>query len=323
MGSVAMDFTGNLALGFSASDATINPQIRYAGRLVNDPLSTLAQGETHLFDGAGSQTSTNGRWGDYSSMNLDPVDDCTFWYTQEYYPITGTAWATRIGNFKFPQCVSTPHAAIIVANSNLTSESCAAPNTVIDPGETVTVSFCVQNAGNSSTTNLVGTLQNTGGVTGASGPQTYGAVAQGDTVCQPFTFTATGSCGGTLTATIHFQDGATDLGNVSYFFQLGSISRIILSENFDGVTAPAIPAGWTTKASGAEPAWVTSTTQPVSSPNCAFASEAKLGRQYRAAQSDLFSSYWSSVAVDLQESLQLAIRSRWHGPRGQCRWWII
>jgi hypothetical protein len=51
--------------------------------LVNDPLNTLAQGETHLFDGGGSQTSTSGRWGDYSSMNVDPVDDCTFWYTTE------------------------------------------------------------------------------------------------------------------------------------------------------------------------------------------------------------------------------------------------
>ena len=57
MGSTAMDFSGNMAVGFSASDATINPQIRYAGRLVDDPLNTLAQGETHLFDGTGSQTS--------------------------------------------------------------------------------------------------------------------------------------------------------------------------------------------------------------------------------------------------------------------------
>ena len=116
MGSIAMDFSGNMAVGFSVSDATINPQIRYAGRLVGDPLSTLAQGETHLFDGTGSQTSTNGRWGDYSAMTVDPVDDCTFWYTQEYYAVTGTAWRTRIGNFKFPQCISTPHAAIITAS---------------------------------------------------------------------------------------------------------------------------------------------------------------------------------------------------------------
>ena len=88
MGSAAMDGNGNLALGFSASSATIHPQIRYAGRLASDPPSTLAQGEAHLFDGTGSQTDTVSRWGDYSDMTVDPVDDCTFWYTQEYYQTT-------------------------------------------------------------------------------------------------------------------------------------------------------------------------------------------------------------------------------------------
>ena len=89
MGSAAMDFAGNLAVGFSASDATINPQIRYAGRLVTDPVNTLAQGEAHLFDGTGSQSGNGNRWGDYSAMTVDPVDDCTFWYTQEYYATNG------------------------------------------------------------------------------------------------------------------------------------------------------------------------------------------------------------------------------------------
>ena len=156
-------------------------------------------------------------------MTIDPVDDCTFWYTQEYYSTTAALnWRTRIGNFKFSQCVATPHSAIITASSSLTSESCTMPvNDVIDPGETVTFSFCVQNAGSGPTTNLVGTLQNTGGVSGASGPQTYGAIAPGTTTCQPFTFTATGVCGGTLTATIHFQDGTTDLGDVTYTFVMG------------------------------------------------------------------------------------------------------
>jgi hypothetical protein len=105
MGSAAMDRQGNLALGYSASSTTINPQIRYAGRLATDPVNTLAQGEAHLFDGTGSQTGTGNRWGDYSSLTVDPVDDCTFWYTQEYYSTTGTFnWRTRIGNFKFTQC---------------------------------------------------------------------------------------------------------------------------------------------------------------------------------------------------------------------------
>jgi len=105
MGSAAMDSAGNLAVGFSASDATINPQIRYAGRLASDPLNQLAQGEAHLFDGTGSQQGTSNRWGDYSDLTVDPVDDCTFWYTQEYYATSGQFnWRTRIGNFKFAEC---------------------------------------------------------------------------------------------------------------------------------------------------------------------------------------------------------------------------
>src|SRR4029077_9155100 len=85
MGSIAQDFQGNMALGFSASDATIHPQIRYAGRLAGDPINTLAQGEATLLAGTGSQSDTGSRWGDYSALTIDPVDDCTFWFTQEYY----------------------------------------------------------------------------------------------------------------------------------------------------------------------------------------------------------------------------------------------
>src|SRR5207247_2363480 len=80
MGSAAQDHMGNLALGFSASSSSINPQIRYAGRRATDPINVLSQGEAHLFDGTGSQTLTGSRWGDYSDLTVDPVDDCTFWY---------------------------------------------------------------------------------------------------------------------------------------------------------------------------------------------------------------------------------------------------
>ncbi len=109
MGSIAMDTVGNIALGYSASSPTINPQLRYAGRLSGDPLGTLPQTEAHLFDGAGHQTGTGNRWGDYSDLTVDPVDDCTFWFTSEYYATTGTfAWKTRIGSFKFPSCSLAP-----------------------------------------------------------------------------------------------------------------------------------------------------------------------------------------------------------------------
>jgi hypothetical protein len=101
MGSAAMDKDGNLAIGFSASSPGIFPQIRYAGRKATDPLNTLAQGERHLFNGTGSQQRTSSRWGDYSGLSIDPVDDTTFWYTNEYYDATSSFnWRTRIGNFQ-------------------------------------------------------------------------------------------------------------------------------------------------------------------------------------------------------------------------------
>jgi hypothetical protein len=105
MGSIAMNGQGDMALGFSASDATIHPQIRYTGRLASDPINTLPQGEGHLFDGNGSQTDTVNRWGDYSDMTVDPTDDCTFWYTQEYYDtVSSFNWRTRIGSFQVGTC---------------------------------------------------------------------------------------------------------------------------------------------------------------------------------------------------------------------------
>ena len=105
MGSLAMDHMGDIALGYSISSTTLDPSIRYTGRLVTDPLGTLPQGEATIVTGGGAQTHYASRWGDYSAMSVDPVDDCTFWYTQEYIQTTGTAlWRTRIASFKFPGC---------------------------------------------------------------------------------------------------------------------------------------------------------------------------------------------------------------------------
>ena len=117
MGSIAADRAGNAALGYSTSNGTIPnfPSIAYAGRLASDPLNSLPQTETQIIAGAGSQTNNCGgapchRWGDYTAMSVDPVDDCTFWYTNEYYSSqangTNGNWQTRIGSFKFPSCTA-------------------------------------------------------------------------------------------------------------------------------------------------------------------------------------------------------------------------
>jgi hypothetical protein len=106
MGSVALDKRGNMALGYSVSNGTdVFPGIRFAGRLAGDPPGQLTRGETVLQAGSGSQLTLNSRWGDYTSMNVDPRDGCTFWYINEYYAITElVAWRTRISAFRFPGC---------------------------------------------------------------------------------------------------------------------------------------------------------------------------------------------------------------------------
>ncbi len=107
MGSIAQDNDGNMALGYSASSATTTyPSSWYTGRLATDPLGTMPQGEGSIINGTGSLTSGGNRWGDYTSMSVDPVDDCTFWYVNEYLPTNGTNWRLRIGAFKFNECSS-------------------------------------------------------------------------------------------------------------------------------------------------------------------------------------------------------------------------
>ncbi|MBC7899455.1 MAG: carboxypeptidase regulatory-like domain-containing protein [Saprospiraceae bacterium] len=308
MSGIAQDNDGNIAIGFSQSGSAQRADIKIAGRTNNVANSgTLNEGEAMFFAAAGSQTSTSNRWGDYSAMNVDPVDDCTFWYTQEYYASTGGApWSTRVGRFVYPSCTPAQKATIngtvtfcssglpinqasvnatggfnritgapgtysmtvspgtytvsgsksggfttasappltvvdgqtatanfcltgvavlAPAAATLVSESCLPANGMIDPGETVTVSFGETNTGGANTTNDVGTLLATGGVTSPSGPQNYGViVAGGPAVSRNFTFTADPAllCGTQITATIAHVDGATNLGNVTYSLPTGA-----------------------------------------------------------------------------------------------------
>lgn len=135
LGSAAMDIAGDLAIGFSASSSSMHPAIRYAGRLAGDPLNTLGQGEATLMAGAGSDTYGN-RWGDYSDLTVDPVDECTFWYTNEYYAASGGEWSTRIGTFRFPTCPPRSLEVTIVGAGTVTSSPAG-----IDCGATCTHDF--------------------------------------------------------------------------------------------------------------------------------------------------------------------------------------
>src|SRR5205823_14486866 len=104
MGSIAMDKVGDIALGYSASSSSVFPSVRYTGRTASDALGTM-QAENIIKAGGGSQLPNLSRWGDYSAMTVDPADDCTFWYTNEYLKASGTFnWSTMIASFKFPGC---------------------------------------------------------------------------------------------------------------------------------------------------------------------------------------------------------------------------
>jgi subtilisin-like proprotein convertase family protein len=133
---------------------------------------------------------------------------------------------------------------IAAAGGTLVTEDCAPGNGAIDPDETVTVSLALVNAGTAPTLDLVATLLAIGGVNDPSGPQTYGVLTPGaGPVGRPFTFTASGACGGTLSATLHLQDGPDDLGMVTFGFPLGALGP-------GGTTSFANPAAVTIPASG-------------------------------------------------------------------------
>lgn len=148
MGSAAMDKAGDIAVGYSVSSSVTYPSIRFAGRTPSDPLGTL-EAEAGLFAGSGSQAGTN-RWGDYSSLTVDPTDDCTLWYTTEYNNSFNWYWGTRIGSFTFPGCASSSKIAFTSAAITLTAGSTAGPITV----QLQTSSGTPQNASSTVTVNL-------------------------------------------------------------------------------------------------------------------------------------------------------------------------
>ncbi|MGH8093617.1 MAG: hypothetical protein ACREIF_09120, partial [Chthoniobacterales bacterium] len=126
MGSMAMDKDGNIALGYSKGSSTTFPSDWVTGRLATDAINTLGT-EVQMQAGAGSQDSTGAnRWGDYSTMSVDPVDQCTFYYTNEYLKTTGAFnWSTRVASYRFPSCTSAP--AWGTLTGTITSAATGAP----------------------------------------------------------------------------------------------------------------------------------------------------------------------------------------------------
>ena len=146
MGSMAMDQSGDMALGYSVSSSSVFPSIYFTGRVASDPSGTM-EGEQLIMNGTGSQTGGLSRWGDYSAMTIDPTDDCTFWYTQEYIQSNGSFnWNSRIANLSFPSCGGGDGATAALSPSKLTFAK-----TLI--GQTTSLALTLTNTG-TATLNL-------------------------------------------------------------------------------------------------------------------------------------------------------------------------
>ncbi len=198
MGSAAMDHSGNIAVGYSVSSTALNPAIRFTGRAPADPLGTLGT-ELNIQTGTGSQLTGLSRWGDYSSISVDPTDDCTFWYTTEYLKANGTFnWSTRIANFKFAGCSIAPDFALAAtpASQTVTAGNPASYTATVTPngGYTGTVSFSVAGLPAGATATFTPTTVTTSGTT-TMAVATTSTVAAGS---YPLTITGTD---GTLTHT--------------------------------------------------------------------------------------------------------------------------
>ncbi|PWU02424.1 MAG: hypothetical protein C5B51_20775 [Terriglobia bacterium] len=198
MGSIAQDKKGDIAVGYSSSSSSLHPGIRYTGRVPTDPLGTL-QSEAIMFTGNGSQTGNLTRWGDYTSLRLDPADDCTFWYTNQYIPSNGSFnWHTRIGSFSMNNCTggggggdftidAQPPSQTVVRGGTATYTVTVAPLN----GFTGTVSLSLTGAPSRSTVAF-----NPSQITGGSGTSTLTVTLSSRTRPNTYHMTVTGTSGG-------------------------------------------------------------------------------------------------------------------------------
>jgi hypothetical protein len=271
MASIAMDQSGNIGVGYSVGSAATYPSIRFTGREVGDALGSL-QTETFAVVGGGSQTGFN-RWGDYSAMRIDPVDDCTFWYTQEYQATTQDAdWSTRIISFQFPSCggslVPTTTAVSSSLNPSTSGDNVTFTATVSPAGSTGAVQF-FDGASSLGTAALSGGTASLSTSTLSVASHSIKAVYGGDashagstspvltqvvnsgviatttalssslnpsTFGDNVTFTATVSPAGS-TGTVQFFDGASSLGTAALSGGTASLSTSTLSVASHSITA--------------------------------------------------------------------------------------
>jgi Abnormal spindle-like microcephaly-assoc'd, ASPM-SPD-2-Hydin len=203
MASIAEDKNGDIGVGYSASSSSIHPGIRFTGRVPTDASGTL-ETEATILVGTGSQ-SGNGlaRWGDYTAMQVDPSDDCTFWYVDQYEKVTGSYnWNTNIGSFAFNSCVGGGGGPVVT----LTPTSLTFGKTVVNataPAKTVTLA-------NTGTATLnISSIAATGDFALATSTKPCGStLAAGSNCLIKVTFTPTGV--GTRTGKVTITDDASN-----------------------------------------------------------------------------------------------------------------
>ena len=281
MASLAMDSAGDIGVGFSVSGSAIHPQIHYSGRLSSDPLGTLPQGEASIIDGAGSQTTYTcfpffscalTRWGDYTGMQVDPSDDCTFWYTDQYIPSNGSFnWSTRLATFKFPSCganlvATTTTLAAIPSGSSIYGTAVQLNATVTGSGGTPTGAVTFKDGSASLgaaslNTSGVATLS-TSTLTGGSHQltATYGgdssfnsstSTAVAYTVNQAGTSTTVSSSSSTInqgqsvtfTATVSSSTTGTPTGTVTFYSDGTSLGSASVSNGQAKLSTTNLAAG--------------------------------------------------------------------------------
>jgi hypothetical protein len=203
MGSIAMDKFGNMAVGYSVGSASMAPSIAVSGRLSKDTLGTMPQGETILQAGSGVQAGTNPkvdytRWGDYSSMTVDPVDECTFYYTNEYLRTTGGVnWSTKVGKFSFPGCGQPADFSISATPASMSITQGGSSQSVISTTK----------VGSASTVSIAATISPSGTGITATLDKTF--VAAGESATLTVTTSSSATAGSyTVTVTGTGPDGA-------------------------------------------------------------------------------------------------------------------
>ncbi|MBP6001815.1 MAG: hypothetical protein KA746_00140 [Pyrinomonadaceae bacterium] len=233
--------------------------------------TTAEKVTTAMTDETIAGADSGNQYGDYNGLSG---------YANSFFP----SWTDRRNNAReeiWTALISLgpppPPAPIIQSAGNaIVSENGIPANNAPDPGETLSVSLALQNIGNLDSTTVTATLQPTGGVTNPGAPQNYNVLTQGGPAVirnHNFTVDPGAACGSSITLTWVVQDGANPSFNVTETYSVGT-PAVSLTQNFDGVTAPALPAGWTqNQTSGTGITWVTSTTTPNSAPNVAFAND--------------------------------------------------